>query len=84
MQDIKGDSSKWINQKGFIKFRFSWQSGYGAFSIDKSRVDAIVEYIKNQELHHRKKSFKDEYLDLLEEFGIEFDIRFIFHAIEEI
>ena len=69
MQDIKGDSSKWINLKGFIKSRFSWQSGYGAFSIDKSRVEAIIEYIRKQELHHLKKSFKDEYLDLLEEFG---------------
>ena len=69
MQQVKGDSSKWINLKGFIKSRFSWQSGYGAFSIDKSRVEAIIEYIRKQELHHLKKSFKDEYLDLLEEFG---------------
>lgn len=84
MQDIKGDSSKWINLKEFIKSRFSWQSGYGAFSIDKSRVNAVIEYIKNQELHHRMKSFKNEYLDLLKEFGVEFDISFVIHAIEEV
>ncbi len=82
MQDIKGDSSKWINQKGFIKSRFSWQSGYGAFSIDKSRVNAVIEYIKNQEIHHLKKSTREEYLDLLNEFEVEFDNRFVFHAIE--
>ena len=83
MQDVKGDSSKWINQKGFINSRFSWQSGYGAFSLDKAQVDTIIEYIKNQDLHHRKKSFQGEYLDLLREFGVEFDIRYVFHSIEE-
>jgi len=84
MQDIKGDSSKWINQKDFLKSRFSWQSGYGAFSLDKARVGTIIEYIKNQELHHLKKSFREEYLDLLKEFGVEFDIRLVFHEMEEV
>ena len=49
MQDIKGDSSKWINKKGFVKGRFSWQEGYGAFSYGKSNVDNVIDYIKNQE-----------------------------------
>ncbi len=55
MQDIKGDSSKWINEKGFLKSRFSWQEGYGAFSYSKSQVINVINYIKNQEEHHRKK-----------------------------
>jgi putative transposase len=57
MQDIKGDSSKWINQKGFAGGKFKWQEGYGAFSYSKSHLDKVIEYIKNQEVHHREKSF---------------------------
>lgn len=81
MQDIKGDSSKWINQKGFIRGRFKWQEGYGAFSYTKSQVENVVNYIRNQEAHHRKKSFSDEYHDLLERFGVEYDERYVFKAV---
>lgn len=70
MQEIKGDSSKWINKKGFVAGRFSWQEGFGGFSYSKSHVDNVIDYIKNQEIHHRKKSFIEEYLEFLEKFEI--------------
>ena len=82
MQDIKGDSSKWINQKGFVKGRFSWQEGYGAFSYGKSQVDQVINYIKNQEIHHRRKSFTEEYLEFLEKFEIPYDERYVFKPVE--
>jgi REP element-mobilizing transposase RayT len=82
MQDIKGDSSKWINQKGFIKTRFSWQDGYGAFSYSKSHVNQVIDYIKNQEIHHRRRSFIEEYLEFLEKFEVPFDERYIFNPVE--
>ena len=82
MQDIKGDSSKWINQRGFVKGKFSWQEGYGAFSYSKSHVDSVIDYIKNQEEHHRKKSFIEEYHTLLKEFDIDFDERYVFKPVD--
>jgi putative transposase len=82
VQDVKGDSSKWINQKRFVKGRFSWQEGFGAFSYSKSHVDNVIDYIKNQAFHHKKKTFIEEYHDLLDKFGIEFDERYIFKPIE--
>ena len=82
MQDIKGGSSKWINQRGFVKGKFSWQEGYGAFSYSKSHVDSVIDYIKNQEEHHRKKSFIEEYHALLKEFDIDFDERYVFKPVD--
>ncbi len=81
MQDIKGDSSKWINQKGFINGRFSWQEGYGAFSYSKSQVDQVINYIRNQKDHHRKRTFAEEYLDFLEKFQVPYDKRYIFKPV---
>ena len=82
IQDIKGDSSKWINQKGFIKGRFSWQEGYGAFSYGKSQIGRVINYIKLQEVHHKKKTFIEEYLDFLEKFEVPYDKRYIFKPVE--
>lgn len=78
MQDIKGNSSKWINEKNFLKAKFEWQEGYGAFSYSKSRVNNVIDYIKNQEEHHKKESFIEEYLRFLKAFEIEYDKRYIF------
>ncbi len=78
MQDIKGNSSKWINEKKFLKVKFEWQEGYGAFSYSKSHVNNVIDYIKNQEEHHKKESFRDEYLKFLEAFEIDYDERYIF------
>jgi len=82
IQDIKGDSSKWINQKGFISGRFSWQEGFGGFSYSKSHVDQVIDYIKNQEIHHRKKTFIEEYLEFLEKFEVPYDKRYLFKPVE--
>lgn len=78
LQDIKGCSSKWINEKGFIKGKFEWQEGYGAFSYSKSHLKNVIRYIENQEEHHTKKSFREEYVEFLVEYGIAYDERFIF------
>ncbi|MCF6185749.1 MAG: transposase, partial [Bacteroidales bacterium] len=82
MQDIKGSSSRWINEKGFIRGKFSWQEGYGAFSYAKSDLLNVINYIKNQEIHHRKKSFVEEYTELLREFDIDYDDKYIFKPVE--
>jgi putative transposase len=81
MQDIKGSSSKWINEKGFVRGRFSWQEGYGAFSYSKSEVSNIIHYINNQNIHHVKETFIEEYLKLLKEFEIDYDDRFVFKPV---
>ncbi len=81
MQKVKGDSSKWINQKGFVIGKFSWQEGYGAFSYGKSQVDDVIEYIKKQEIHHQRKTFKEEYRQFLEKFAVDYDERFVFKEI---
>ncbi len=78
LQDIKGGSSKWINKNKFINGHFEWQEGYGAFSYSKSHVDQVISYIRNQEEHHRKQTFLEEYKDFLEKFEVEFDERYIF------
>jgi putative transposase len=78
MQDIKGSSSAWINNRKFTKGRFQWQEGYGALSYSKRELPVIIDYIKNQEEHHRQKTFMDEYKELLQEFEIAFDEKYIF------
>ncbi|WP_179006233.1 IS200/IS605 family transposase [Winogradskyella forsetii] len=77
MKMVKHDSSKWINDKRLVQGKFSWQSGYGAFSYSKSDVPRIINYIKNQEAHHKKVEFQDEYLKLLKDFNVEYDERYI-------
>jgi putative transposase len=77
LQDIKGGSSGWINKKGFVRNKFKWQEGYGAFSYSHSHIDNVVKYIINQEQHHKKKTFKDEYTELLQKFNVEYDSRYI-------
>ena len=77
MQDVKGSSSKWINDNKFTKSKFEWQEGYGAFSYGASQVPDVIAYIRNQEEHHRKRTFTEEYKEFLEKFGIEYDERYI-------
>ena len=78
MQNIKTNSSKWINEKKFLKVKFEWQEGYGAFSYSKSHVQNVIHYIQNQEEKHKVKSFNEEYLDFLNAFEIDYDERYIF------
>lgn len=81
MKMIKMDSSGWINQQSFINARFSWQAGYGAFSYSKSQVSRVIRYIENQEEHHRKRTFMDEYIALLEAAGVDYDERYLFKPV---
>lgn len=78
MQDVKADSSQWINNNKFCISRFEWQSGYGVFSYSKSQVPKVIQYIQNQKEHHKKTSFLDEYKLFLEKFEVDFDERYIF------
>lgn len=82
MQDIKGSSSKWINEKRFVKGKFNWQEGYGAFSYSHSQIDQVARYINNQEKHHKKKTFREEYILLLKKFDIQYDEKYILKDVE--
>ena len=75
---IKSNSAKWINEKKILKERFQWQEGYGAFSCSKSHMKNVIEYIENQEKHHQKHTFKEEYIDCLKKQEIEFEEKYIF------
>ncbi len=79
MKTVKAKSSKYINDHQLTLDRFEWQEGYGVFSYGQSQVDAVYKYILNQEEHHKKKNFKEEYLDFLNEFKIHFDEQYIFN-----
>ena len=77
IEEVKAHSSKWIKTKGQQYQKFYWQNGYGGFSIHESQVEHVKAYILNQKEHHKKTSFKDEYLVFLNEFGIEYDERYV-------
>ena len=82
VKEIKVESNEFINSKQWIKGKFSWQEGYGVFSYSHSHIDRVVKYVLDQEIHHQKKTFKQEYLALLEKFDIVFEERFLFDFIE--
>lgn len=79
LQDIKSMSSKWINDNKLCPKKFEWQSGFGAFSYSKSHLPKLINYVKNQEQHHKKRTFLQEYKQFLDLFEINYDKRFIFH-----
>ena len=78
IRDIKSNSSKWVNENRLVPGRFEWQTGFGAFSVGQLQVQRIVNYIKNQEEHHREKTFRDEYVEFLNSEGIQFNPKYIF------
>lgn len=82
MRDIKADSSNFINKRKLVHGRFSWQDGYGAFSYGHSQLDTVIHYIQNQEKHHKRRTFKHEYLALLRKFDIAFDEKYVFNFID--
>ncbi|GIV28306.1 MAG: transposase [Bacteroidia bacterium] len=82
VREIKKSSNEFINENKLTKFRFSWQEGYGAFSYSHSHVDRVVKYVMNQKQHHRKVSFREEYIDFLKKFKIEHDEKFLFEWIK--
>lgn len=72
---VKSNSSKWVGDLGKD---FAWQEGYGAFSVSSSNIDSVIRYIENQEEHHRKIGFEDEFITLLEKHGIDYDPKYVF------
>jgi REP element-mobilizing transposase RayT len=82
VKEIKVESNEFINSKNWVKSKFAWQEGYGVFSYSHSHIDAVVKYVLNQEKHHEKRSFKDEYLELLTKFEIPFEEQYLFEFIE--
>ena len=82
VRDIKNNSSNFINKKQYIHGKFLWQEGYGAFSYSKSQINRVYQYILNQEEHHRKKSFKEEYLNFLNKFEITYNEEYLFDWIK--
>jgi len=78
VQWLKGESSKWIHEEFPELSTFAWQDGYGIFSVSKSNVPDVIEYIKNQREHHAKQSFEDEYISLLKLNDIDYDERYVF------
>lgn len=75
---IKRESSSFINEKKFFRGKFHWQDGYGAFSYSRSQLDVVYNYIANQEVHHKKRTFREEYVGLLKKYEIQFDEKYLF------
>lgn len=82
MEEVKAISSKFINEKAWVRGKFEWQRGYGVFSYSRSQIDTVIKYIMNQQEHHKRQSFKEEYLEHLRKFEIEYDEKYLFDWIE--
>ena len=82
-QKVKNNSSRWINQSKLTRITFSWQSGYGAFTYSRSQIEQVCNYIANQQIHHRKMSFQEEYLEFLKKIEIDFDENYVFDFFNE-
>lgn len=82
VRDIKADSTTYVNKNRWVRGKFTWQEGYGAFSYGHSQLDTIISYIQNQEKHHSRRSFKNEYLGLLRKFDIAFEDKYVFDFVE--
>ena len=82
MEQVKSSSSKWLNEKKYIIGKFEWQIGFGAFTYSKSHIDKVIKYVLNQPEHHKKQTFKDEYLLLLEKFEVDYDSKYLFEWYE--
>jgi putative transposase len=78
MRLVKGDSAEFVNQNRFTKEKFHWQGGYGAFTIAKSDINRVVKYIANQKEHHRNKTFIAEYIEILDDYGVDYNQKYIF------
>jgi len=77
IQFLKGSSSKWLNETGAAGNKFSWQEGYGAFSVNASQTAGVVRYIENQKAHHANKSFEDEFMEFLTKYGVAYDPSYV-------
>jgi putative transposase len=83
MQFVKGDSSEFVNKRKFTTRKFQWQDGYGAFTNSRSQINGVVKYILNQKQHHEKRTFREEYLDMLKSNEVEYDERYIFQDLPD-
>lgn len=83
VMEVKRATTLWIKENGFVRCRFAWQEGYGAFSYGKSQIDNVVKYIKNQEQHHGKHTFREEYEELLKIFGVDYNEQYLFKPLAE-
>jgi REP element-mobilizing transposase RayT len=83
VREIKKSSNDFINKNRLCKYNFGWQEGYGAFSYSHSQIDGVVKYIMNQKEHHKKQNFKDEYIQVLKNFSIEYDDQYLFNWIDQ-
>lgn len=77
VRDIKKESTSYINENNFLRGKFYWQEGYSAFSYAKSQIDVVINYVNTQEIHHKKKSFREEYLEFLKKFDVSYDERYL-------
>jgi putative transposase len=84
MRIVKASSSKWINDNKFLKCKFGWQSGYGSFSYSRSQRDTVIKYIMNQKDHHTKKTFRKEYQEFLDNFGISYESKYLFNYFDDL
>lgn len=82
VRDVKRDSTNFVNEEIKPRSRFGWQEGFGAFSYSRSAIDTVVKYILNQEEHHRRKTFREEYESFLKEFAVDYDARYVFEYFE--
>ena len=84
LEEIKTSSNSWIKGERLSEFKFEWQKGYGAFTHSQSQIDAVVKYILTQREHHKKKTFKEEYLEILEKNNVEFNQEYLFDFFKDI
>lgn len=82
VQEVKRASTLWIKEKKYVRGHFAWQEGFGAFSYGKSQIESVANYIQNQEVHHAKHTFREEYISFLQLFGIDYEEKYIFHPME--
>src|SRR5262245_38427916 len=83
VRDVKADSSRFINKRGWLRGRFNWQEGFAAFSYAHSQLDSVIRYIRNQEKHHERTAFRNEYFEMLRKFDIAFDTKYAFSFPDE-
>ena len=82
VREVKKSSNTFIEEKGFTPFKFNWQEGFGAFSYSHSHLDKVIKYVMNQKEHHRKQTFRDEYIAMLKAFNVEYDERYLFRFLD--
>ncbi len=82
VEEIKTSSNEWIKMNKLSKYKFDWQKGYGAFSHSRSQIDTVIQYIMNQDQHHQKRSFKEEYLEILKKYDVKYQDEYLFDFFE--